>query len=542
MNRKMRGLGPLFIITSVIVLMILLPSFSIIKSLFTESGQHWEHIKTYLLENYIVNSIILIVFVGIFTASIGTYLSWTLTRYNFKYKKIMFIFLTLPLAIPPYIGGYIYGGIFNYGGTLERILKNFDMPMLHINILSIPGAIFVFSLFLMPYTILITKSFFSKLPLSYFESAQLLGKNRGQVFRKVVFPLSITAIFGGTVLVMLEVLNDFGLVNYFGIMTFSTAIYKTWFGLGDLSSAIRLASILMVLVFVILSSESFLRRRIRISQPRSLSQRNKSFELSKKSKVVFIFVYTIYVLFSFIIPIIQLIQWTFFAKNTLQLRNLFVVVTDTLNLTIVVTIIVLIAGIIIGNYARLSKGLLSKFYSKVVILGYSIPASIIAVAVLSFFIQTDGFFKTFYQELGLKNLFLTSSLAMLTFALSLRFLAIGFNSIESGFKKMGTKYHDASLLLGKNHLKTFLKVDLPMLMPALTSAFILTFVDVLKELPLTLILRPFNYNTLATQVYTYAGDEMIHEASFYALIIVSISTIALVALSFIGKRGKHVKN
>ena len=542
MRKKVRGLSPLFIITSIIALFIIMPSLSILRSLFVDNGIHWDHIKSYLLKEYIVNSLILIAFVGLITGIIGTYLSWTLSHYHFKHKNILFILLSLPLAIPPYIGGYVYGGIFNYGGTLERILKALNIPLVHVNILSMPGAIFVFSLFLMPYTILITKSFFSKLPLSYFESGQLLGKNRRQIFFKVILPLSTTAIFGGSVLVMLEVLNDFGLVNYFGIMTFSTAIYKTWFGLGDLASAIRLASILMVIVFVILTSESFLRRKIRVSQPRSLSQKNKLFIISKKSKIRFTIVYAIYLLFAFIIPIVQLIQWTFFAKDSLQLRNLFTIVFDTLHLTIIVTGLVLLCGIIIGNYNRLSKSLLSKLYSKIVILGYSIPASIIAVAVLSFFIEVDGFLKPLYQNIGLKNLFLSSSLAMLIFALTLRFMAIGFNSIESGYKKMGTHYHDAALLLGQNHIKTFFKVDLPMLMPALMSAFILTFIDVLKELPLTLILRPFNYNTLATQVYTYAGDEMIHEASFYALIIVSISTIALVALSFIGKRGKHVKN
>jgi len=541
MKNKIRGLSPLFIITSGIILMILLPSLTLLKSLFEADGPHWDHIKEFLLKAYLDHTLVLILSVGLITAVIGTYLSWTLSHYHFRFKKLWFTLLILPMAIPPYIGGYIYGGIFNYGGTLERIFRSHDLDPIHINILSMNGAIFVFSLFLMPYVILITKSFFAKLPSSYYESGLLLGHSPSRVFRKVILPLSLTAILGGTVLVMLEVLNDFGLVSYFGITTFSTAIYKTWFGLGDVASAIRLASILMVLVFVILSSEHFIRRKIKVSQPRALSTRRSKYRLSRPAKGVFGLIFSAYTFFALLLPVGQLLHWTFLAKDNLQFRKLDVIIKDTISLALTVTLLVIICGLIIGNYARLSKYFISKVYARIVILGYSIPASIIAVAVLSTFINTDRFFKPLYQALDLKNLFLTSSLIMLTFALTLRFMAIGFNSIESGFNKMGKKYYEASLLLGQSPLKTFFKIDLPLLAPALFSAFILTFVDVLKELPLTLILRPFNYNTLATQVYTYANDEMIHEASFFALIIIGISMLALLILNLMQKGDRRDK-
>jgi iron(III) transport system permease protein len=207
-----------------------------------------------------------------------------------------------------------------------------------------------------------------------------------------------------------------------------------------------------------------------------------------------------------------------------------------------VTVLVIVFGVIIGNFSRLVNTKLSKLYSRVGVVGYSIPASIIAVAVMTFFMFSDKMFKPIYALLNLKGNFLMGRLIMLIFSLTLRFMAIGFNSIESGFNKMGMKYYEASILLGKSGLETFVKVDIPLLKPALFSAAILTFVDVLKELPLTLILRPFNYDTLATKVFVYAGDEMIHEASVYALMIIGISGLSLLMMQYFMREKKHVKN
>lgn len=538
MKKAVRGFNPLFLTSTIIVLFILLPSLTLLVELFSEQGEYWEHIKTYLLNEYIFNSTLLVVTVGLITSVVGTFFSWTLTQYDFKYNKLMFITLYIPLAIPTYIAGYVYGGIFGYSGTLERIFRNFGLNPIHIDVYSMGGTIFVFSLFLMPYVILVTKSFYHKLPASYFESSKLLGKTSLQTVFKVVLPMSRGAILGGTVLVILEVLNDYGLVKYFGIPTFSTAIYTTWFGLGDVSSAIRLAAFLMIFVFVILTAENFTRGRGRVSQPRALAKFSKKKKPGKVLFWTFITTYSLYVLFSLIIPITQLIYWSVIASGNVILRGLPKVLFDTLLLSVSVTLIVLVFGIIIGNFNRLKKSFISKIYSRIVILGYSIPASIIAIAVMTFFIKTDRAFSGMYKIFELKNLFLTSSIFMLIFALSIRFMAIGFNSIESGYKKMGIKYYEASKLLGKGDFHTFFKVDLPLLKPAIISAFILTFVDVLKELPLTLILRPFNYSTLASRAFTYAGDEMIHEASVYALIIIGLSVCSLIGMNFIQKEKK----
>lgn len=535
---KERGLSPLFVIVTIIILLVILPSVLVIVKLFNPVTDSWQHIKTYLLADYIRNSLILIVAVGGLTCVIGTFFAWSLSKYKWRHARLFEVLLFLPMAIPPYIAGYIYGGIFTPFGTLDRILMKFNISRVSIDILSINGAIFVFTLFLMPYVLLVAKGFFERLPKNIEESSRLLGKSRKATFYQVILPMSRGALVGGTVLVMLEVLNDYGLVQYFGVPTFSTAIYTTWFGMSDVDGAVRLAATLMSVVIIILLLEQFLRGRGKLSQARALADQGIKKEAPLSYKIIFYSSLLLYLVFALFIPITQLIHWSSMAKNTVVLRNFSEILSNTVGLAVVVTILVIICGILIGNLNRLHTGKLSKLYSRVVILGYSIPASIIAIAVLVFFIGIDRLLGGVYQFFDLKRLLLTSSPIMLTFALTIRFMAIGFNNIESGFSKMGKNYYEASKLLGKGEWETFRLVDLPMLKPAIISGAIITFVDVLKELPLTLILRPFNYDTLATRVYTYAGDEMIHEASVYSLLIIGVSIIALAVLTGMRKVDK----
>lgn len=541
MRRKLRerGLSPLFVIVTIIIFLIVMPSLFIMERLLHPPTESWFHIKEYVLNDYIFNSLILAISVSIITGILGTFFAWSLARYEWKFNALIEILLFLPMAIPPYIAGYVYGGIFTPFGTLDRILSLLDTKLIRVDILSMGGAIFVFSLFLMPYVMLVTRGFFQRMPRNVEESSRLLGKTSFQTFYRVILPMARGAIVGGVVLVMLEVLNDYGLVKYFGIPTFSTAIYTTWFGMSDVDGAVRLAGSLMIIVVIVLMVEQYLRGRGRLSQARAVAESDKKKTASKGYRILFCIVSSVYVLFAIIIPIAQLIQWSTIAKQTTVLRQFTTIMFNTIGMGIMVTIMVLVCGILIGNLNRLRQGLLSKIYARIVIIGYSIPASIIAIGVLVFFIAIDRTFEGLYNLLELKKLFLTGSTVILVFALTIRFMAIGFNNIEAGLSKMGKKYYEASKLLGKGEWETFFKVDFPILKPAIYSAAILTFVDVLKELPLTMILRPFNFDTLATRVYTYAGDEMIHEASVYSLMIIFVSIIALILLTKIRKEAKQ---
>lgn len=528
---RKRGINPLFLIVTIFVLLIITPSLFIVIRLFNPPTDTWLHIKEHVLADYIKNSIILVSSVGSITAVLGTYFSWSLSRYNWKHIKFIEALFIIPLAIPIYISGYVYAGIFNPFGSLDRILMKLDIPLIRIDILSIEGAIFVFSLCLTPYVLLVSRNFFENLPNNLEESSRLLGKSTNETFFKLILPMAKGSIIAGVVLVALEVLNDYGTVKYFGIPTFSTAIYSTWFGMSDINGAIRLAASLMSLVILILLIEQFFRNKGRLSPSKANSSYSEKKQPSLLYKIVFTSIASVYIAFALIIPLGQLLWWSLIAKQAVVLRDLGTILINTISLGIIVTVVIIVFSILLNNLNRLQSGIITKIYSRIVVLGYSIPASIIAIAVLVFVLSIDSFFAGIYMTLNLKRLFLSGSIITLIFALIVRFMAIGFNNIEAGFSKIGVSFYEASKVLGKGELETFFKIDLPMLKISIFSAAILTFVDIIKELPLTLILRPFNFDTLATKVFAYAGDEMIHEASIYSLLIILTSIFALIILS-----------
>lgn len=520
------------VLSFIFICLIILPNLNILMNLLNKPNENWLHIKTYLLKDYIVNSLILITFTGVFTTLIGTGLSWIVSAYEFPGRNFFKWTLVLPLAIPPYIGAYTYNGIFDYTGVVQTTLRNnfnIQVSQKYFDIMSMRGSIFIFTIFLFPYVYIITKSFLQKQSASLIENARILGKSQLEIFLHVVLPISRASIVGGVSLVVLEVLNDYGVVKYFGITTFSTAIFKTWFGMGDVDSAIRLSAILLFMVFTILIIEKILRGRKKFSFSNTKFRPITRQQLKGgKSILAFMFCFFIFSV-GFIIPTLQLTHWSLITYRKILDIEFWSLTFSSISVALLAAGLITIIATIIANYCRLNDNIISKIYSKATTVGYSIPGAVIAIAVIVFFIDLDNklfwFYKLFNKDTG--KLVLSTSIVMLIFAYIVRFLAIGFNSIEAGFEKVGKKFSEASRTLGMNMTETFFKVDFKMIKPAILSGFILVFVDILKELPLTLILRPFNFNTLATKSFEYANDEMIHEAAVSSLIIIIISIISI---------------
>ena len=532
------------VLSTIFVILIILPNLNIMINLFNEPNENWIHIKTYLLKDYMINSTILIVCTGILSMIIGTSLAWITTMYEFPFRKVLEIGLILPLGIPPYMGAYTYVGILNYTGIIQSFLRNelgIYVNQKYFDIMSINGAIFIFTIFLFPYVYLITKSFLEKQSADLVENGRVLGRSQLEIFIYVILPVARAAIVGGVSLVILEVLNDYGVVKYFGVPTFSTAIFKTWFAMGDIDSAIRLASVLMVLVFTSLMIEKFLRSRKKFSYSTAKVRPLVKIKLEGiKSIGAFMYSFIIFSL-GFLIPTLQLIHWALMTYEKILNHRFIKLMGNSLIIAITTSVIIVIISVIIGNYNRINESVLSKAYSKITVVGYSIPGSVIALGVIVFFIGIDKRFGWIYENItfGGSKLILSSSIIMLLFAYVIRFLTIGYNSIEAGFEKVGKRFFEASRTLGMGITETFFKVDLKMIKPGIVGASILVFVDVLKELPLTLILRPFNFDTLATKAFEYASDEMIHEASIGSLIIILVSTISIIFFNFIVNRREN---
>jgi iron(III) transport system permease protein len=529
------------ILSFLFILLVVLPNFHIIINIFNKPNENWSHIKEYLLKDYIINSMTLVVFTGLFSILIGTSLAWMISVYDFPFRTFFKWGLVLPLAIPPYIAAYTYNGILNYTGVIQTFLRNvfnIQVNQKYFDIMSVKGAIFIFTMFLFPYVYIITKSFLEKQTASLIENARLLGRNSFEIFLYVVLPISRAAVVGGVSLVILEVLNDYGVVKYFGIPTFSTAIFQTWFAMGDIDSAIKLSAILMFLVFAILILEKIIRGRKKFSYTTSKVRPISRQELKgAKGALAFMFCFLIFS-FGFFIPTLQLIYWSLLTYKKILNIKFWELTFNSLLIALFSAGLIVVAATVIANHCRISDGWISKIYSKITAAGYSIPGAVISIGVIVFFINLDSkmywLYKMVNEDSG--KLVLSISIVMLIFAYLIRFLAIGYNTIESGFEKVGKTFFEASRTLGMNITETFFKVDIKMIKSAILSGFILVFVDILKELPLTLILRPFNFNTLATKAFEYANDEMIHEAAISSLIIIIISVITIYFFYKLGDR------
>lgn len=512
------------ILSTIISLMIVLPNIDIIIHLFQKPNKTWYHIKEYLLKDYLTTSIIVVVFTVILTVIIGVTLAWLVSAYDFPFRKFFRWALILPLAIPPYIGAYTYAGMVSYTGVIQRFFRNtlgMEVNQKYFDIMSIEGAIFIFTLFLFPYVYMVTRAFLEKQSAGLIESARLLGSNSMEIFFRVIMPISRGAIVAGATLVALEVLSDYGVVSYLGVQTFSSAIFKSWISLGDVDSAIRLAGMLMVVVFIILSGEKALRGRKKYSFTNTKVRPIKRKKLKGLGGVLATTYVIIIFALGFMIPVMQMIAWAFMSYKNIYYNQFLSMIMNSVMLAAGCSLLIVIMALIVANYVRTRNGILSKAYAKVTLMGYSIPGAVVAITMILFFVDIDS---------RIKGLALSTSIIMLIFAYVVRFLAIGYQNIEGGFEKIGNKFTEASRTLGYGVTKTFFKVDIHLLKPAILGAFALTFVDIIKELPLVLTLRPFNFYTLSTKVFEYANDEMIPESAIPSLIIVFVSFIAIYVL------------
>lgn len=527
----------------VLTIVLLSPIIMIILQLFSPPNENWYHIQEFLLKNYISNTLFIVVFTALSTAFLGLSSAWLLVYYDFPFRKFFKWALILPLSIPPYIGAFTYHGIMNYTGIIQTTLRN-EFGMIvnqkYFDIMNIPGAIFIFTMFLYPYVFIITSSYLQRQSASLIENARLLGSSSFEIFFRIIVPISRAAIIGGVSLVSLEVLNDYGVVKYYGIQTFSTAIFQTWFGMADLPSAVKLAGILMVFVIFFIGIEKFSRGRkkysfsttkVRPIQPRPLSP--------LKRNLVLLYFFIIFSL-SFLIPFIQLFQWMLMTVTEVVNIEFFTLAWNSIMVAVIASFFIILIALVIANFTRLTDGVFSKLISKLSMLGYSVPGAVLSIGVLTLFITLDYWLANFYRIVGYeRTLVLSLSVIMLICAYIIRFLAIGYNSIEAGFERVGRSYTEASRTLGMGLMETFFKVDIPLIKGAIIGGFILVFVDIMKELTLTLILQPFNFYTLATKAYQYASDEMIHEASLPSLIIITISGLSIYMFHRISERSPN---
>jgi iron(III) transport system permease protein len=521
--------------TVTISLFITIPLLAIIIYLFDGTGEMWEHISNHFLWDYISNSLLLLVGTGIISTLFGVSSAWIVSNYEFRFRKWIQWLLFLPLAIPSYIVAYAYVGLLGNGGTFIRLLNSLGISIQKIEMMNHFGLIWILSCSLFPYVYASTRAVFLSFPKSIKESTQLLGASNRRYFFSVALPLASPAIIGGLFLVFMEVLNDYGAAKYYGINTFTTGIFRTWTALEDLQSAIYLSALLVIMVFAINAFVAWRRRKksyvLKIDTSQQQSATRKT--LQGKKGLLYGMILSIPILFGFVLPVIQLIYWAILTFSEMFNADLFWIAMQSIGVALSGAFFIIITSIALIYFSKWNPIKSFQILKKVATIGYVLPGAIIGIGIIR---SSQSFIDFFSNTFGLKIGFLFyGSSIILIYAYVFRFLAVAFNPMEANALKIGKNLGEASQLLGISRLKTLFKVELPLVRNVIISAFVLVFIDILKELPLTLILKPYNLNTLAVTAYAYADDERVAEAALPALVLIVIIAILMSLLNYAEK-------
>lgn len=515
-----------------ILLLVLLPIGYIVSQLFLPASEGWTHIVDSLLFDYSMNTLWLLIGVALLSWLFAVPTAWLTTAFRFKGSKYMDWMLMLPLSMPTYIVATTYADMCSYTGTFQHFYHSLTGDDLPFDIMSMWGASLVMASVLYPYTYIMVRASFKQQSQTLIEASRLLGHGLMPSFFKIALPLARPAIAGSLFLIMMEVLNEYGTVKYYGISTFTTGIFKAWLSMGDASAAIRLAACLLLVVLLLMLLERWQRGNAEYATaPKSQKPFAKQPLTALKGSLALAYC-LLPIALGFAIPLLQLLYWAWLTGAEALTPSFWKWVRNTVGIGLVTGVLALFSAVIMVYASRISKEVRLRYIAKLGTLGYAVPGAVIAVGIMAAFVQVDHLMNWIAKEMAGEGvgLLLSGTLTALMAAYLIRFLAIAYNPIEAGFEKTAHKLDEASRALGASNRRTLWQINLPLLKTSLLSAVLMVTVEVMKELPLTLILRPFNFDTLATKAFELASDEQIQASSSAALLIVLAGIIPVIAL------------
>lgn len=536
-------LNPWLVITIVITLLLTTPLWVLVSFLFEPTNENWAHIASTLLPEYIINSLWLMFGVTIGALLLGVPSAWLVSQFNFFGKSVLHWALLLPIAMPAYIIAYTYTGLLEFEGPVQTYLRTVfstqTVSSFFPEIRSLGGAIVMFSLVLYPYVYLLARSAFASNGQQLMNASRTLGAGPYRSFFKVALPMARPAIIAGLTLALMETLADFGTVQHFGVDTFTTGIYRTWTGFGDTTTTAQLSLLLLAFVITLMLIERWSRKQAQyFTQGKKSNQQRLPTLKSHQAWLAFL-VCSLPILFGFLLPALQLLNWSFTTAETGFNTEFFELIWNSFSLAFITASITVIIALLLAYSNRQENLPMIGFSTKIATLGYAIPGTVIAVAVIIPFAWLDNTLNNWLEQhynISIGLLF-SGTLFALVFAYSFRFLSISLQTIESGLKQIKPSLEHSAKTLGASRWQILRQIHLPLLNTSLLTAFILVFVEVLKELPTTLILRPFNFNTLSVRAYEMAADERLADAGLPALLIVLTGIIPVIILSkLIGKQ------
>ncbi len=525
------------ITVTAIALLLAIPLFVVVTNLFTPAGEVWNHLVETVLQEYVVNSLLLMLGVAIGSLTLGVGTAWLVTMNEFPGRRIFEWSLLLPMAMPAYIIAYTYTGMLDFAGPVQMALREFTgwgfgdywFP----EIRSLEGAAIMLSLVLYPYIYLLARAAFLNQSLCVLEVSRSLGNGPWYTFLYVALPLARPAIAAGLSLVLMETLADYGTVQYFGIDTFTTGIFRTWYGLDNAPAAAQLSAILLIFVIVLVTLERSSRRQARYHDTGKRRQALQRMKLSGwKRAVASIFCFAA-LLLGFLLPAGQLALWAVATAETMIDDKFIDLALNTLELATLASLLALITALLLGYGQRLQPSRTVRFAVRAASMGYAIPGTVIAIGVVIPFGWFDNTLDSWMRNhFNISTgLLLSGTIAALLFAYLVRFLAVSLHAVETGLQRITPSMDETARTMGERPLTILGRVHIPIIKGSLLTALLLVFVDVLKELPATLILRPFNFNTLAVRAYELAADERLSDAASAALTIVLAGLIPVILLS-----------
>lgn len=528
--------------TAIAVFIAVLVSLPIVAvlwlALFPEENI-WPHLFSTVLPTYVINTLLLMLGVAAGTFTIGVGTAWLVTHYNFTGRGVFVWALLLPFAVPAYVIAFIYTDLLEYSGPLQSAARQFfgwrsAADYYFPSIRTLPGAICMMVLVLYPYVYLLARAAFLEQSASLLEAARVLGQPRHKGFFTISLPLARPAIAVGVAMALMESLNDFGTVDYFAVRTLTSGIYDVWLSMDNLGGGAQIASLLLTFVLILLALERVSRRHQKQFQPSASRFRplNRT-TLTGWRNLTMCALCGLPVILGFLVPAFVLIQYAtayFSVSWTPEFRQ---TALNSLLLSSTAALIAVSLGVFFAYSTRINKSRLLQFCTRLASSGYALPGAVLAIGIMIPFAAFDNTIDAFARRyFGFSTgLLLSGTIAALLFAYVVRFLAVAYGSVESSLGKITPSMDMAARSLGQRPVKMLWKVHIPMMRSGIITAFLVVFVDCMKELPATLVLRPFNFDTLATHVYQFASDELIGESALAALLIVVTGLIPVILLS-----------
>ncbi len=523
-----------YLTSLIITLIVAIPIITVFTSFFESTTDYFSLLRNTFLLNYISNSILILFGVLVLTFIFGVSSAYFISFYTFPGVNFFKWALILSFAVPAYIYAYSLTAFFENYGTAFSILTflfgaaeyNQYIPKFD----GLFGSIFAMSFSLFGYVYVLTRASFIYQSQNLIEVGQNLGFSSKESFFKVILPSARPAIVAGLSLVAMETLSDFGTVSFFSTSTLTTAIYNAWISFDDLSAANQLSFLLLFFILTLFIIENYSRKRAKYHQPSRGFKSIPKIELKGKKSILAFSFCSLLFFFSFLFPIAQMSYWTIKFPKYFQDINFWQINFNTL-LLVLLSSFCLIGFSFLSNYGnRVSKSKLLNYMSAFSISGYAIPGVILAVAFITFISWLSDTFASMFGFNSFKPLFIGSIIGLVT-AYFVRFFSLSFNGIRSGYLKINQSIDESAYLLGYSKFKTFTRIHMPYLKNSALLVSVLIAIEIIKELPITLILRPFNFETFATKAYSYAAQDLLEAAAFPSLCLVIWASLFILFVS-----------